>query len=133
MAVVPIQLNGCFCMACRIAGPCCGALLADMGATVIKVEPPTGDSMRYVQRQPQDAAGNSQQVRTAPIQTADHSHAKLLDSLGKRSHGPLYQSMTVTREQMSYFIYQRLYIMYCLPDGLSRFFLYSTTIMSNKR
>jgi crotonobetainyl-CoA:carnitine CoA-transferase CaiB-like acyl-CoA transferase len=48
----------------RIAGPCCGALLADLGATVIKVEPPTGDSMRYVQRQPQDADGNSQQVCT---------------------------------------------------------------------
>ena len=45
----------------RIAGPCCGALLADMGATVIKVEPPEGDSMRYVQRQPQDADGNFQQ------------------------------------------------------------------------
>ena len=35
-----------------IAGPCCGALLADLGATVVKVEPPQGDSMRYIQRQP---------------------------------------------------------------------------------
>ena len=74
MAVVPIQLNGYFCTMCRIAGPCCGALLADMGATVIKVEPPTGDSMRYVQRQPQDAAGNSQQVRTAPVQITARRH-----------------------------------------------------------
>eukprot|EP00038_Savillea_parva_P001153 m.101903 g.101903 ORF g.101903 m.101903 type:complete len:178 (+) comp10410_c0_seq3:110-643(+) len=35
-----------------IAAPSCGAMLADLGATVIKVEPPTGDSMRYVLRTP---------------------------------------------------------------------------------
>jgi crotonobetainyl-CoA:carnitine CoA-transferase CaiB-like acyl-CoA transferase len=29
-----------------IAAPCCGALLADLGATVVKVEAPNGDSMR---------------------------------------------------------------------------------------
>lgn len=31
-----------------IAAPCCGALLADLGATVVKVEARTGDSMRCV-------------------------------------------------------------------------------------
>ena len=45
-----------------IAGPCCGAMLADMGAEVVKIEPRTGDIMRYVIRQPRDrATGKAQQ------------------------------------------------------------------------
>jgi crotonobetainyl-CoA:carnitine CoA-transferase CaiB-like acyl-CoA transferase len=35
-----------------IAGPSATALMADMGASVVKVEPPTGDSMRNKLRQP---------------------------------------------------------------------------------
>lgn len=31
-----------------VAAPFCGALLADFGADVVKVEPPTGDSLRYM-------------------------------------------------------------------------------------
>src|SRR4051794_18244595 len=35
-----------------VAAPSCGALMADMGANVIKVEPLGGDSMRGKLRQP---------------------------------------------------------------------------------
>ena len=31
-----------------VAGPLCGVLLADLGAEVVKVEPPAGDAYRYV-------------------------------------------------------------------------------------
>ena len=62
-----------------IAGPCCGALLADAGATVIKVEPPEGDSMRYVQRQPASRDGKSPPIG----ECIDHSFT--LDNRGKKS------------------------------------------------
>ena len=37
-----------------LAAPVAGAIMADMGADVIKVEAPTGDTMRYGLRQPND-------------------------------------------------------------------------------
>jgi crotonobetainyl-CoA:carnitine CoA-transferase CaiB-like acyl-CoA transferase len=40
-----------------VAGPSATALMADMGASVIKVEPPSGDSMRNKLRQPRFAEG----------------------------------------------------------------------------
>jgi crotonobetainyl-CoA:carnitine CoA-transferase CaiB-like acyl-CoA transferase len=42
-----------------IAGPSATALMADMGASVIKVEPPSGDSMRDKLRQPRFPEGHS--------------------------------------------------------------------------
>ena len=35
-------------LAQRIAGPYCGKILAHLGATVLKVEPPAGDSARQL-------------------------------------------------------------------------------------
>ncbi len=57
-----------------VAAPSCGALLADMGANVIKVEPPTGDSMRGRLRQAAVPDGSP---------TTDHPFH--LDNRGKRS------------------------------------------------
>lgn len=54
-----------------VAGPSCGALMADMGADVVKVEPLGGDGMRNKLRQP---------VGAPP---ADHPFH--LDNRGKRS------------------------------------------------
>ena len=34
--------------------------MADLGARVVKIEPPGGDSMRYIQRQPYSPEGKSQ-------------------------------------------------------------------------
>jgi len=41
----------------RIAAPSCGALMADLGADVVKVEPLGGDGMRGRLRQPCPASG----------------------------------------------------------------------------
>ena len=57
-----------------VAAPSCGALMADMGADVIKVEPPTGDSMRGKLRQPVLPEGTP--TTDIPFQ---------LDNRGKRS------------------------------------------------
>ena len=57
-----------------VAGPSAGAILADLGADVIKVEPLTGDSMRGLLRQPVPPGG--------PLPTDVPFH---LDNRGKRS------------------------------------------------
>lgn len=57
-----------------VAGPSCAALMADMGAQVIKVEPLTGDGMRNKLRQP-----------TQPDGAAGHDYPFHLDNRGKRS------------------------------------------------
>jgi crotonobetainyl-CoA:carnitine CoA-transferase CaiB-like acyl-CoA transferase len=57
-----------------IAAPSCGALMADMGADVIKVEPLGGDGMRGKLRQPSPA--NGMERADVPFQ---------LDNRGKRS------------------------------------------------
>jgi crotonobetainyl-CoA:carnitine CoA-transferase CaiB-like acyl-CoA transferase len=57
-----------------IAAPSAAALMADMGARVIKVEPPEGDGLRYVAYQPQV---EGDRART--------NYAFQLDNRGKRS------------------------------------------------
>lgn len=57
-----------------IAGPSCAALMADMGADVVKVEPLGGDGMRNKLRQP-----------AAPEGAAAHDFPFQLDNRGKRS------------------------------------------------
>jgi crotonobetainyl-CoA:carnitine CoA-transferase CaiB-like acyl-CoA transferase len=57
-----------------VAGPSCAALMADMGAEVVKVEPLTGDGMRGKLRQP-----------SAPEGVAAHDVPFQLDNRGKRS------------------------------------------------
>ncbi|MCC7363852.1 MAG: CoA transferase [Dehalococcoidia bacterium] len=57
-----------------LAGPSCAALLADLGADVVKVEPPQGDAFRYLL------------MSSAGYQTPfEHSPAFELDNRGKRS------------------------------------------------
>lgn len=77
----PGPLDGIFVLevANWIAGPSAGAIMADMGAQVVKVEPNEGDSMRYTQRQPLTPDGKRQQNG----QVLDHSFT--LNNRGKKS------------------------------------------------
>src|SRR5688500_8559184 len=59
-------------LAMWVAGPSAAGLLADWGADVIKVEPPTGDPQRAIF----GAIGSSEQTAVAPFE---------LDNRGKRS------------------------------------------------
>ena len=40
-----------------VMGPYCTQIMADMGATVIKVEPPAGDNTRYISVGPEPGMG----------------------------------------------------------------------------
>ena len=61
-----------------VAGPSAGAVLADLGAEVIKVEPLVGDSMRGKLRQPSKRAGVRAELLAADVPFH-------LDNRGKRS------------------------------------------------
>ncbi len=62
-----------------IAGPSAGALLADLGADVIKVEPPTGDILRGAHRPLEGDAGSTDGAGGEPPDAWWH-----LDNRGKR-------------------------------------------------
>ena len=63
--MLPLKASGVIEFCNVAAGPFCGMLLADMGADVIKVEPPDGgDTMRHGRRSPTATA------RTSPRSTA---------------------------------------------------------------
>lgn len=57
-----------------MAAPSCGAILADMGATVVKVEPLAGDPMRNMMRPPK-----------LPDELKDYDYQFDVDNRGKRS------------------------------------------------
>lgn len=59
-----------------MAAPSAGAILADLGADVVKVEPPRGDPMRNLTRQPKLAEGDPR---------AGFDPGFLVDNRGKRS------------------------------------------------
>jgi crotonobetainyl-CoA:carnitine CoA-transferase CaiB-like acyl-CoA transferase len=111
-----------------IAGPCCGALLADAGATVIKVEPPEGDSMRYVQRQPASVDGKPQHNG----ECIDHSFT--LDNRGKKS---IAVDLTTPEGQQvvrALAAKADVFLTNLLPGRLARFGLdYATVDASNPR
>ena len=44
----PLQGISVIELTTMVAGPACGRALADWGATVLKIEPPGGDSMRTI-------------------------------------------------------------------------------------
>ena len=52
MAIEPLRDIRVIEVAAMIAGPTTGMLLADLGADVIKVEPPGGDDLRHMNWRP---------------------------------------------------------------------------------
>eukprot|EP00041_Stephanoeca_diplocostata_P036517 m.1337493 g.1337493 ORF g.1337493 m.1337493 type:complete len:430 (+) comp24882_c1_seq24:150-1439(+) len=104
-----------------IAGPSCGALLADLGATVIKVEPPQGDAMRYVLRNPRASRGEKVGSNIDPPFNVDNrgkqSIAIKLDTLeGQRIVQDLSKSVDIIISNL-------------LPERLQKFGLHPEKLM----
>ena len=73
-----------------VAAPSAGALMADMGADVVKVEPLVGDGMRKKLRQP---AGEGMAEHDVPFQLSNRGKRSIAVDLGSEQGAALVRSM----------------------------------------
>ena len=93
-----------------VAGPCAGAILADMGANVIKVEPLAGDSMRGLLRQP--VLPDDAPRTDYPFHLDNRGKRSLAVDLGDPRGGELVRELALTADVV---------ITNLLPGRLERF------------
>lgn len=79
-----------------VAGPSCAALMADMGADVVKVEPLQGDGMRNKLRQPSSPEGAA--AHDFPFQLDNRGKRSIAVDLGSERGGEIVRTLAATAD-----------------------------------
>jgi crotonobetainyl-CoA:carnitine CoA-transferase CaiB-like acyl-CoA transferase len=103
-----------------VAAPSCGALMADMGANVIKVEPLGGDAMRGSLRQPAIAKDEPLVQIDVPFQLSNRGKRSVAINLGDERGREILRSL-VSRADV--------FLTNLLPNRLERYGLESKALL----
>jgi crotonobetainyl-CoA:carnitine CoA-transferase CaiB-like acyl-CoA transferase len=103
-----------------MAAPSAGAILADLGADVLKIEPPRGDPMRTISRQPKLADDSPHKGLDPSFQVDNRGKRSIVVSVDQPAGADLVRRLAATRQVFLTNLLPHRQERYGLdPDGLA--------------